>query len=374
MKRFLYILLLLVAGITSSAQDNEAFSVLYGKVTDARSGATVSYASVTLTGTNISNVTNSEGIFSLKVPSGTPGDATITIHHLGYRNAVRPVSDFLGATSGKPLPIMMTPVSIELDPALIRSVDPETLLWTAYHHVRDNYPLQHEHLVAFYREMIRKGSSKYLALNEAVVDIDKAPYGTSFYSDRAAIFKGRGSRNFQAADTLFVHFQGGIVGTLLGDVVKDPFVGCDLDHVSHCYNLSVDGSAVLDGHECFILRFKEIEDPDYILYDGCVYIDTQSYAIARVEYNLNVKGREERASSRFVVKQPAGWRCRVEKASYQLNFKQSDGLWHFDYSRMELLFNAKSSRTLFSHNYTVVSEWLSPTARQNFSRFPARRG
>ena len=356
MKRFLSILLVLTVSLTAAAQDNDAFSVLYGKVTDSQSGAPVSYASVTLTGTNISNVTNADGIFSLKVPALTEEKATVTLHHLGYLNAVRPVSDFLGATPAKPLPIVMTPMSIELDPALIRSVDPETLLWTAYRHVRDNYPQKHEHLVAFYREMIRKGSSKYLALNEAVVDIDKAPYGTSFYSDRASIFKGRGSKDFHASDTLFVHFQGGIVGTLLGDVVKDPFVGCDLDRVSHCYTLSVDGSAVLDGHECFILRFKEIEDPDYILYDGCIYIDTQTYAIARAEYSLNVKGREEKASSRFVVRKPAGWRCRVEKATYQLNFKQSNGLWHFDYSRMELLFNAKSSRTLFSHNYTVVSE------------------
>ena len=39
-----------------------------------------------------------------------------------------------------------------------------------------------------------------------------------------------------------------------------------------------------------------------------------------------------------------------------LNFKLADGRWHFDYSRLELVINARRKRTLFSHNYTIVSE------------------
>ena len=357
MKRLLSLLLILTVCLPAAAQGMDAFSVLYGKVTDLQSGAPVPYASVTLTGTNLSNVTNSDGLFSLKIPSGTPEDATLTLHHLGYLNVVRPISDFTGSSARKPLSLTMLPMSIELDPSVIRSVNPEQLLRTAYHCVRDNYPQTHEHLVAFYREMIRKGNVKYLALNEAVVDIDKAPYNYALASDRSSIYKGRGISNFQASDTLFVHFQGGIVGTLLGDVVKDPFVGCYLDEVTKYYDLSLEGSAVLDGHDCLILRFREkpgIEEP--LLYDGRLFIDNETYAIARVEYSLNVKGREEKAAGRFIIKRPADFRFRVERASYLLNFKQGDGQWHFDYSRLELLFNARRKRSLFSHNYSIVSE------------------
>lgn len=359
MKRFLSLLLLLLAACLAAAAQ-ESFSVLYGRVTDSQSGAPVPYASVTLTGSSLSNVTNADGFFSLKVPDGTPDDATVALHHLGYLNAVRPVADFRGSTARKPLSLILAPMSIQLDPSLVRSIDPAVLLQTAFRYVRDNFPQTHEHLVAFYREMIRKGNAKYLALNEAVVDIDKAPYG-GFASDRAAIYKGRGSRNFQASDTLFVHFQGGIVGTLLGDVVKDPFVGCGLNEVGRYYDLSLEGSAVLDGYDCLILHFREKADKpegeeNLIFYDGRIFIDAQTYAIARVEYSLNVKGREERASARFIVRKPLDFRFRVERATYVLNFKQADGRWHFDYSRMELVFNARRKRTLFSHNYTIVSE------------------
>ena len=174
MKRLILILFLVVAALPAAAQepDTLAFLTLYGKLSDSQTGAPVPYASVQLEGTSLSNVTNSEGLFSLKVPAGTPDSALLRFHHLGYMNVTQPVARFLGRTADKPLPIARAPVSIQLDPSVIRSIEPMELLRTAYRHVRDNYPQQHEHLVAFYREMIRKGNIKYLALNEAVVDID----------------------------------------------------------------------------------------------------------------------------------------------------------------------------------------------------------
>ena len=355
MKRILSILFLLTAAWTVMAQTPEAFLTVYGKVLDSRTDQPVPYASVSLSGTSVSNVSNADGLFSLKVPADTPADAVLTVHHLGYVNASRTRDAFQGSTAERPLAILLTPMSIQLDPSVIRSIDPTELLRAAYRHVRDNYPQQHEHLTAFYREMIRKGNVKYLALNEAVVDIDKAPY-SGFSTDRAAIYKGRGSSNFQSSDTLFVHFQGGIVGTLSGDIVKDPFIGCLLEDVPKFYDLSIEGSATLDGRDCIILSFKEKPDGEEVLFDGRLYIDGETYAIARTEYWMNVKGREEKAATRFVVKKPLDWRVRAEKAFYTLNFKLADGRWHFDYSRLELVINARRKRTLFSHNYTIVSE------------------
>jgi hypothetical protein len=275
---------------------------------------------------------------------------------LGYLNAGCIVGAFWDKTADRPLLITMTPVSIQLDPSIIRDIDPLELLKTSYRHVKDNYPEQHEYLVAFYREMIRKGSAKYLVLNEAVIDIDKAPYGFSFAGDRAAIYKGRGSKNFVAADTLFVQFQGGIAGTLAGDIVKDPFVGVYLEQVPDYYDLSIEGSTTLDDRECLILRFSEKEREEPAMFDGRLYIDSETYAIVRAEYWMNVKGREEKAAGRFVVKKPADFRFGVEKAHYRLYFKKQGGRWHFDYSRLELQFTARRKRTLFRNTYTIVSE------------------
>ena len=374
MKRILLIMLFTVsAALAAAAQENDAvptaFLTLYGKVTDSQSGQPLPFVSVALEGSALSNVTNTEGLFSLKLPAGTANDTQIHLHHLGYLNVTYPLARFQGSTAERPVLIPMAPMSIQLDPSVIRSIDPAELLQAAYRHVKDNYPQQHEHLIAFYREMIRKGSAKYLALNEAVVDIDKAPY-TSFSPDRASIFKGRGSQNFTPADTLLVHFQGGIVGTLAGDIVKDPFVGCHLHDVAHYYNLSIEGSATLDGWECLILRFSEKKIDDPILFDGRLYIDGETYAIARAEYWMNLKGREEQAASRFILRKPADFLCAVGKARYVIHFKEQGGLWHLDYSRMELQFNARRKRTLFRHYYSIVSEMAVTDARQETYKIP----
>ena len=90
--------------------------------------------------------------------------------------------------------------------------------------------------------------------------------------------------------------------------------------------------------------------------DGRVYIDSQTYAIARGEYWMNVKGREAKAAARFVVKKPADFQFTAEKAIYSLSFKEIGGKWHFDYSRMELQLNARRKRSFFRHSYTIVSE------------------
>ena len=351
MKRLTLLLILTFAPLALSAQ---AFRTLYGKAVDTRTGDPVAFASVRIQDSGLSNVTNADGFFSLKIPVETAESALISIQHLGFQSAQRTVGQFQGCSADRPLVLPMVPVSLTLDPSIIRDIDPLVLLHTAFRHVKDNYPQQHEHLTAFYRELIRKGS-KYLVLNEAIVDVDKNPYN-GFQSDKASIYKGRGSKNFQASDSLFVKFQGGISGTLQGDIVKDPFIGASLELVPEYYLLTVEGSAVLDGRDCIILAFHEKPGLEDIFFDGRLYIDGESFAIARVEYAMNVKGREAKAASRFVVKKPADWKIDVEKASYALNFKPFDGRWHFDYSRMDLVFNARRKHSLFRHTYSVLSE------------------
>lgn len=351
MKRLALLLMLILTPLALSAQ---GFRTLYGKAVDTRTGDPVAFASVRIQDSGLSNVTNADGYFSLKIPEDTAESALISIQHLGYQSVQRTVGQFQGCTADRPLVLPMVPVSLTLDPSVIRDIDPMVLLQTAYRHVKDNYPQQHEHLTSFYRELIRKGN-KYLVLNEAIVDVDKAPY-SGFLNDRASIYKGRGSKDFQASDSLFVKFQGGISGTLAGDIVKDPFIGTNFELAPDYYHFTVEGSATLDGRDCIILAFHEKPGLEDIFFDGRLYIDGESYAIARVEYTMNVKGREAKASSRFVVKKPADWKIDVEKASYALNFKPFDGRWHFDYSRMDLIFNARRKHSLFRHTYSVLSE------------------
>ncbi|MBP5635532.1 MAG: carboxypeptidase-like regulatory domain-containing protein [Bacteroidales bacterium] len=354
MKRLLAISILLLACWGALGQTRD-FLTLSGKVTDSQTGEALAFVSVNLKGTNISIVTNSEGVFSLKVPETTGADARVSISSIGYLTAEYAVNDFLQLPEDRMLSVHLLPVVMRLDPAVVRSVDPKVLFSTAYARVRWNYPSKAVGMTAFYREMIRKGTAKYLVLNEAVVDIEKASY-SGYANDKAAIYKGRGSINYDVTDTLFVQFQGGITAALDLDMVKSPFVGTTLQAATHFYDFSLDGIETLDGKTCYVVGFRPKEGAQPFLFIGKMFIETESFAIARMEFSMDLKGREEAAAGEFIIRRPADRRFTVEHADYSVNFKEYDGLWYFEYSRVDINFTARKRRSLFRTSYTVTGE------------------
>lgn len=328
---------------------------LHGHVLDGSTSESLFFTSVSLSGSRISNVSNSEGVFSLKIPADTPADAGIVLSHLGFLTRTVKVGDFAGHTQENPLDITLSPMSIELDPAMVRAMDGLAIFRAAYFKVKDNFPNQRVGMTAFYREMIRKGSVKYLVLNEAVIDIDKAPY-TGFSSDRVGIYKGRGSLNYDSSDTLFVKLQGGINTALTIDMVKNPFAGVGLEEAQKLYDFTLDGTAVYDGHTFYAVKFTPLDRSESILFNGTVYIETESLAIGRVEFSLDFAGRQEEAAQIFIVKRTPGMRYSVNRADYVVSYRCIDDKWYYDYCRVDLGFNARKQRSLFRTSFTVTEE------------------
>ena len=344
--------------LTSQMLGAQDFKTLYGKVIDGDDGTALYLASVNLAGTNISNVTNSEGVFSLKIPASTKPDAMIRITYMGYDRTLLPVSSFERSSSDSPLRIRMMPSLIALDPARVINYDADAMFDYAYRNVHLNYPQEHEAMTAFYREIIMKNNSKYLSMNEAVLDIDKAPYYLSS-GDKAGIYKGRSSSNYDSTDSLLVSYKGGVTGALLLDMVKSPFAGVLLDNIrdAHKYYLfSIGTPATIDGKDFRVVDF--VQDPSlrYALYRGRIFIDPDSYAIARFEFELNVEDFPE-VVYEYVRKIPKNTRMEIVSASFIMNFKEGDdGLWHYDYSRTEIVFTARKRYSPFKTTYSITSE------------------
>ena len=354
MKRIaLYLSVILLFASQAILAQNADYLTVAGKVVDARSGKPLHYASVNLVGTGISNVTNAEGVFILKMGIQTAPDALLTISYLGYATATVKTSDF-PAGSEKPLTIRLQPVSLALNPALIRAQDPAELLTAALYRIKYNYPDRHVGMTAFYRELIKKGNSKYLTMNEAVLDIDKAPY-ESFQADKVGIYKGRGSQNYDSSDTLFIRYQGGIMSILEIDQAKNPFATVSIREVPFYYDLTTEPSIYQDDRMFYVISFNQKPMMEDIYMRGKVFIDSESLAIAHVDLWMNVEGRED-AVPIFLVKRPRNTRFMVESAAYSVNYKPVDGKWYYDYAKMELKFESRRKYALFKTHYTIMSE------------------
>ncbi|MCI2082376.1 MAG: carboxypeptidase-like regulatory domain-containing protein [Bacteroidales bacterium] len=361
-KRLIPILLAAMLGIatgTSVAAQNDAYLEIAGKTVDSRSGKSLAYASISLTGSNISIVTNSEGFFTLKVPESVSNfdSVFVKISFLGYSSEEIPISDFKGSSVERPLLIKLMSISLKLDPSIVKPYDAESVFDEAFYRTKENYPQENVSMTGFYREMIMKGS-KYLALNEAVVDISKASYG-GFRNDRVGIFKGRGSQNYDSSDTLFINFQGGPVSALNVDVVKNPFLGVYLKDVHTYYDMEFSGRVVMNDRTFYVISFSQKRTTltkDNILFRGDIYIDTETFAVGRIEFYQNVEG-EDNAVRMFIKSKPANTRITVDQAHYIINYKlSSDGKWYLDYDKMELKFTARRKHSIWRNHFYIKAE------------------
>ena len=340
--------------LTASGQETGVMT-LYGHIKDGSNEESLFLTSVSLSGSSISNVTNSDGVFSLKIPADTRPDARITISHLGFMTRTLRVSDFSGSSQDRPLEIALAPMSLQLDPALVRAMDGYSIFRSAWLKVKDNYPTERVGMTAFYREMIKKGNTKYLVLNEAVIDIDKAPY-IGFQNDRVGIYKGRGSLNYDSTDTLFVKLQGGISTALAIDMVKNPFAGVSLEEAETMLDFTLTGTAIYDDRTFYKIDFVPRNIEDGILYKGTVYIETESLAIGRVEFSLDIRDRAEDAARIFIIKHSPGIRFFMNKADYVISYRCVDGKWYYDYCRADLNFTARKQRSLFRNSFSITEE------------------
>ena len=83
-------LLLIIANIPVYSQ-NKGFKQIQGKVLDEQSKKALVFATLTVEGSNISTITNTEGEFLLKIPVDNKGE-NITISFLGYTSKTVPIT------------------------------------------------------------------------------------------------------------------------------------------------------------------------------------------------------------------------------------------------------------------------------------------
>lgn len=329
----------------------QEFYSVSGKVLDASSKRQLSYASLQLISTNISNVTNSEGSFLLKIPTILKSD-TLLVSYLGYKSQ----KILLKHGIDQKITIMLNPSEINLKPITIRPQDPYELVMMAINRIDRNYHVDHMQVTAFYREMIKKGGT-YVSINEAVLDINKSAYG-SFRMDQIGIYKARGNYDSNRIDTLMVKFQGGPHSALEIDVANDPFLGVDPMVIKDYYDFKMAPPVTIDNKYFYVIEFDQKPHLSDILFRGRLYIESESMAFARVEFNMNVE-ENPRANSFFIRKKPSKLKMDVVSAAYLVNYKVVNGIWNFDYSRTEVKFNAKWDKKWFRNTYTITSELAS---------------
>jgi len=341
----------------SNQPDTLTYVQYKGSVTDQETRTPLAFAALTLNGTNIATVTNSDGEFSLKVPKNLT-DGKVTVSFIGYKNKNLSLSEFKPEKTRIELELLV----IALNEVRVFPKDPELLIRAVMNKRAENYFNDQTLMSAFYRETIKKRRT-YVSLSEAVVEIHKQPYMSS-RSDAAQLFKARKSTDYTKLDTLTFKLQGGPYTTLYLDIMKNPEMIFTEDMIGN-YEFSLENITKVNDRLIYVLSFKQRAHITEPLYFGKLFIDTESLAITSATFNLNVENKML-VSDMFIKKKPAGAKVYPTMAAYHIDYREKDGKWYYSYSRGQITFKVDWNKRLFNTIYEstiemAVTDWEKTT-------------
>jgi len=349
--------------LNAFAQDD--YYTVSGTVKDRLSRRPLEYVTITVVDQNIGTVSNADGEFSLKIPQ-TVKASFVECSHLGY-------SSFRINVKGENVSgveVLLSPISGTLNEVVIRGWDAYHLVLEAVNKIPKNYCASPAQLTGFYRETVQKRRN-YINITEAVIDVYKTRYTERADRDRVQILKGRTLLSQKASDTLSVKLLGGPNLSIFVDIVKNPDVLLDKETLSD-FSFKMENMTQINGRDQYVISFQPRTVKPYPLYFGTFYIDKESLAFTRAEFQLDMADRNK-ASEMILRKKPFGLRFRPEELSYVVNYQERGGINYLSYIRNEIQFKCDWSRRLFSTNYSIVSEMVATDVNmQNVTEIPRR--
>ncbi|MEZ4811442.1 MAG: carboxypeptidase-like regulatory domain-containing protein [Allomuricauda sp.] len=319
-----------------------------GEVVDESSKNPLVFATLSVDGTNISTITNTEGDFLLKVPKNIV-DGTVVVSFLGYTTKNIPLSQLKPENNKISLVISVTQLS---EVNINAPKDAAALVRETLARKGENYFDDPTLMTAFYRETIKK-RRKNVSLSEAVVNIYKSPY-SSVRKDAVELYKARKSTDYSKLDTVALKLQGGPFNTLYVDIMKYPeYIFAD-GSVSD-YKFAFSRSTRINDKLIYVIKFDQLETITEPLYAGELFIDVESKTLTSAIYTLNITDKVK-AARLFVRRKPAKADVWPTQVSYRVDYREKDGKWYYGYSNVLLEFKVDWKDKLFNSTYSMTAE------------------
>jgi hypothetical protein len=341
------------------AQEVTSYNQFRGEVVDAQTNKPLVFATLTLEGTNISTITNTEGKFLLKIPTNIK-QGNIVIAFLGYKSSVIPLGQLKENNNKISLMISITKLD-EVNVVIPKSA--RALVRETLRKKGENYFDDPTLMTAFYRETIKK-RKRNVSLSEAVVNIYKSPYTTG-QKDAVQLYKARKSTDYSKLDTVALKLQGGPFNALYVDIMKYPEYIFN-ETTMEDYNFTFERSTRINDKLIYVVSFKQRPDIYDPLYKGQLFIDAEKKILTSAIYSLNITNKEL-ASKMFVRKKPRNAKVYPTDIAYRVDYREKDGKWYYGYSNALLEFKINWDKKLFNSVYSMSCEMAVTDWEKNIS-------
>lgn len=329
------------------AQTNDSYIEINGNVVNITTGEPIIAASIQEVNSNTSTITNTEGAFLLKINDS--GTIVLKVDALGFK----PKTVTITKSNANDLQIALQTSSIELTEVNITSYkDARDLVDKVFAKKRTNYLDDKTLMTAFYRETIKK-RNKNASLAEAVLNLYKQPYGDS-KQDVIKLVKSRKNTDYSKLDTIALKLQGGPFSTLYIDFMKYPEY-VFTSYTMEGYDFEFGPSSEINGAPVYTVEFKQKDNVIDPLYNGKLYINTNSLALVKATFSLNLSNQSE-VINLLVKSKPDNVRIKAKNIDYTVDYREKNGKWYYSYSKANLTFEVKKRRRLFKSIYSLTCE------------------
>jgi len=300
---FLFILLLFTGSVYSQ------FIEIKGVIVDSVTLQPVAYANVGVSKLGLGTITNQQGSFKLRLPSGALKQ-TAQIQILGYQTYTFPIVKNQQYRTYK-----LVPLPTELSEAVVFPRDTLlNLLRLAYWAIPKNYPTQPTLQTGFYREVQKANDTLYLNFIEAILDVYKGSYEHPSGLGQIRVVKSR-KNIFPGLDTINnARFYGGPFAMIDEDCVFNRKDYINPKHFKE-YHYWLTEQKQMGNSKVYCIEFKEKNDSIF----GTIFLDKNTLAYVGVDVHSNKERKSILNTIRIL-----GWH-------YNAGYHQLNGKWFLSF-------------------------------------------
>ena len=350
--------------VISEKTESPNYKIARGTIYAGKKREPVSYCNISMVGKAIGTMSNADGHFAFKIQEEYWND-TIGFSCLGYEMSFLPVKDI----SDREIEIYLESKTYSLNDVDIVHYDPVVVLDNVDDNFTKNYENDYTLLTTFYRELTKENGA-YTDISEAVLQVMKAPYSNEIKEDHVKFIKGRKGAEVKPFNDIKFKLMGGPFYITKLDVVKnnESFMNPEYRHL---YEYKFNEMTLIDNRETLVLSFNPISNMRDILFEGKLYVDKDTWGIARVEFEYTKQGLKV-ARNALIQKEPKKCKAIPTSLQYIVQYKYIGRNWYLLSARssikVKLMNRDKRQRTKFSNVSEILTTNIEKGDLQKFSR------
>jgi hypothetical protein len=348
-----------------AAAETPDYLFIRGRVLDQESGAPLPYASIVIPEKGLGVASNMDGVFQFRMP-GVFLNTTVRVSYMGFKSRTLPIELLVDNN----VDIILETDYISMQEVIIRHYDPKIIVREALAKRDQNYSNEPVYHINFYREGIIY-NNKLLNYSEAIFKVFKSGYRNSLENDQVMLLKSRNISNTDHTDTLIMKIRAGVRSALELDIMKTIPVFLDVEYLHEVEFTSVD-LVTIDSKMVYAIEFEQIQTTFLPIYKGILYIDMESLAILKAEFEVHPK-YINKSKHLFLVRQSRRYNASFDRIRYSVSYQEHNGRYHLSHVRGDIEVRFRPRNRIFSRPYYGFLEMaVSRIDDQNVSRFSRR--